>query len=240
LNHTLEDDVFYCFLSPRFTYKTGLDFEKIRNFVHQHGRENDVLIFSPFWDLNSFFLNPFSQGEFFHPGLLESMQKFSDHAGLKLELNSVVMHTDNTAFCNYFIAKKKFWLHWLELGEKLFQVVESGEGDVAESLKKNTLYSKEYLPHKIFVQERLVNLVLAQPGFKSKAFNVFDMPGSVTPLNQFMPQAVIANAFKLAHVQLGAQEYLDAFRQIHELVWEQSGMAKLADLREGLKEPEKI
>lgn len=237
LNHSLEDDVFYGFLSPRFTYKTGLDFEKIRNFVHQHGRENDVLIFSPFWDLNSFFLNPFLQGEFFHPGLLESMQKFSDHAGLQLNLNTVVMHTDNTAFCNYFIAKKKFWLHWLELGEKLFQVVESGEGEVAKSLQQNTLYSKEYLPHKIFVQERLVNLVLAQPGFKSKAFNVFDMPGSVTPLNQFMPQAIIANALKLAHVQLGAQEYLDAFRQMHEQVWEQSGMAKLADLREGLKEP---
>ena len=236
LNNTLDDDTFYGFLSPRFTYKTGLDFEKIRNFVHQHGRENDVLIFSPFWDLNSFFPNSFLQGEFFHPGLLDSMQKFAEHAGLKLNLNTLVMHTDNTAFCNYFIAKKKFWLHWLELGEKLFQAAETGEGEVAKSLQQNTLYSHEYLPHKIFVQERLVNLVLAQSGFKSKAFNVFDMPGSVTPLNQFMPQAVVANALKLANVQLGAQEYLDAYWQTREQVWELSGMAKLAELRNGLKE----
>ena len=234
LNHTLDEDTFYGFLSPRFTHKTGLDFEKIRNFVHQHGKENDILIFSPFWDLNSFFQNPFLQGEFFHPGLMESTQLFVDYSGVNLDLSKIVMHTDNTAFCNYFIAKKKFWLHWLELGEKLFQVAESGTGAVAKSLQQNTLYSQELLPHKIFVQERLVNLVLAQSNFKSKAFNVFDMPGSVTPLNQFLPQAVIANALKYTNVQLGEQHYLDAYHQMREHIWEVSGMAKLAELRDGL------
>ena len=237
LNNTLEEDVFYGFLSPRFTYKTGLDFERIRNFVHQNGRENEVLIFSPFWDLNSFFVNPFTQGDFFHPGLLDAMQKFSDFAGLELNLSEQVMHSDNTAYCNYFIAKKKFWLHWLELGEKLFQIAESGVGEVAQSLQQNTLYSQEHLPHKIFVQERLVNLILAQAQFKSKAFNVFEMPGSVTPLNNFMPQAVVANALKLASVQWGEPQYLDAYFQTREQVWELSGMAKLAELREGLKVP---
>jgi predicted O-linked N-acetylglucosamine transferase (SPINDLY family) len=234
LNHTLEEDTFYGFFVPSFTDKTGLDFEKIRNFVHQHGNENDVLIFSPFWDLNSFFQNPFLQGEFFHPGLMESIQLFSDSAGLQIDLNKIVMHADNTAFCNYFIAKKKFWLHWLELGEKLFQVAESNEGIVAKSLQQNSLYLEELLPHKIFVQERLVNLVLAQSQFKSKAFNVFDLPGSVTPLNQYMPQAVIANALKHAHVCLGEQNYLDAFQETKDHIWNISGMAKLAELRDGL------
>jgi len=117
MSHTLEDDVFYGFLSPRFTHKTGLDFEKIREFAHQHGADHDVLIFSPFWDLNSFFLNSFAQGDFFHPGLLPCAQAFSDAAGLDLQLSELVMHSDNTVFCNYFIARKKFWLRWLELGE---------------------------------------------------------------------------------------------------------------------------
>ena len=240
LNHTLEEDTFYGFFSPRFTYKTGLDFEKIRNFVHQHGKENDVLIFSPFWDLNSFFQNPFLQGDFFHPGLMESAQLFADYSELNLDLSKIVMHADNTAFCNYFIAKKKFWLHWLELGEKLFQVAESNEGAVAKSLQQNSLYSEELLPHKIFVQERLVNLVLAPSNFKSKAFNVFNMPGSVTPLNQFMPQAVIANALKYAHVQLGEQQYLDAYNETRDQIWNISGMAKLAELRDGLKDPHAV
>jgi hypothetical protein len=94
--------VFYGFLSPRFVHKTGLSFEKVREFVHQHGHAHDVLIFSPFWDLNSFFTNSFTQGEFFHPGLLSTAQAFADAAELDLPLSDLVMHADNTAFCNYF------------------------------------------------------------------------------------------------------------------------------------------
>lgn len=231
LHNTLDEDVFYGFLSPNFNAKTGLDFEKIRNFMLQNGVENDVLIFSPFWDLNSFFLNSFVQGDFFHPGLLEKMQKFSDLAELKLDLKSLVMHTENTAYCNYFIAKKKFWLHWLELGEKLFHYAESSGGDLSELLYRTTDASQEQLPaSKILIQERLVNMVLAQSVFKSKAFNVFNMPGSVTPLNNFMPQAVEANALKFAAVQMGEPQYLDVYMHKMQTVWEQSGMSKLAEL----------
>jgi predicted O-linked N-acetylglucosamine transferase (SPINDLY family) len=227
LNHVLEDNAFYGFLSPRFTYKTGLDFEKIRNFAQQNGNENDVLIFSPFWDLNSFFLNSFVQGEYFHPGLMNLMQKFSDSVGLDLDLSQTVTHTDNTAYCNYFIAKKKFWLHWLELGEKLFQISELGTADIAKTFNENTPYSEEQLPIKIFIQERLVNLILAKSNFKSKAFNVFEMPGSVTPLNNFLQQAIVANALKFASSKMGEREYLDVYWQNREQVWRQSGMDKL-------------
>ncbi len=235
LSHTLEEDVFYGFFSPRFSYKTGLDHEKIRDFVHQHGQQNDVLIFSPFWDLCSFFINPFQQGEFFHPGLLDCIQSFSDHAGLGLNVAEHVMHSDNTVFCNYFIAKKRFWLRWLELGEKLFSVAESGQGPLAQLLLSESRYSEQYLPHKIFVQERLVNLVLASGEFRSKAVDMYALPGSVTPLNHFMPQAIEANALKFAYAQLGQQTYLTAYRKLREHVWHESGMEVLSQLRDHLK-----
>jgi predicted O-linked N-acetylglucosamine transferase (SPINDLY family) len=232
MNHTLQDDAFYGFLSPRFTYKTGLDFEKIRDFTHRHGQDHDVLIFSPFWDLNSFFLNSFVQGDFFHPGLLQTAQAFSDAAGLNHKLAELVMHSDNTAYCNYFIAKKKFWLRWLELGEKLFNAAEQSNDALAQSLNQDTIYSDEKLPKKIFIQERLVNLVLAENTFKSKAWNMFTMPGSITPLNQFLPQAVSANALKLAHAQLGEPIYRDAFLQLRDQVWIASGIDKLVAARD--------
>jgi predicted O-linked N-acetylglucosamine transferase (SPINDLY family) len=235
LQTTLDDDVFYGFFSPRFSYKTSLDHEKIRDFVHQHGQEHDVLIFSPFWDLCSFFINPFQQGEFFHPGLLECAQAFSNHAGLGLDLAEQVMHSDNTVFCNYFIAKKRFWLRWLELGEELFSVAESGQGPLAHLLMSQSRYSEQFLPHKIFVQERLVNLVLASGEFRSKAVDMYALPGSVTPLNHFMPQAIEANALKYAFAQLGQPSYLNAYRKLREQVWRDSGMDVLAQLREHLK-----
>ena len=232
MNHALEDDVFYGFFSPRFAYKTALDFEKISEFALQHGADNDVLIFSPFWDLNSLFLNSFEQGDFFHPGLMACAQQFIQAVGRDMRLSELVMHGDNTAFCNYFIAKKKFWLHWLELGEKLFQSAEAEGTELALALNQNTIYSHDLLPQKIFVQERLVNMLLAGPEFKSKSWSMFGLPCSVTPLSQYKSQAAAANALKLAYAKTGDALYLNEFHQLRDKVWKDSGIDELAKARD--------
>ncbi len=231
MNHVLEDDVFYGFFAPPLTAGM-LDAEKIRDFAQQHGQDHDVLIFSPFWDLNSLFVNSFVQGDFFHPGLLDCSQQFAQSAGLDLRLAELVMHGDNTAFCNGFVAKKKFWLHWLELGEKLCRTADDGQGDLTQALNQNTVYSLDPLPQKIFVQERLVNMLLAGPEFKSKAWNLFGLPSSITPLNPFKSQAVIANALKMAHAQSGDALYLEEFHRLRDQVWKDSGIEALAQARE--------
>lgn len=232
MNHALEDDVFYGFFSPRFSYKTALDFEKISEFALQHGSDNDVLIFSPFWDLNSLFLNSFEQGEFFHPGLMACSQQFMQAVGQDLRLPELVMHGENTAFCNYFIAKKKFWLHWLELGEKLFQSAEAKGTVLANALNQSTIYSHDLLPQKIFVQERLVNMLLAGPQFKSKSWSMFGLPCSVTPLSQYQSQAAVANALKMAYARTGDNLYLNEFHQLRDKVWKDSGIGELAKARD--------
>jgi hypothetical protein len=232
MSHTLEDGVFYGFFSPRFSEMTGLDFEKISNFVQQHGKEHDVLILSPFWDLNSLFANAFEQGDFFHPGLLSCTDKFLQSVGKDLRLSELVMHSDNTAYCNYFIGNKKFWLHWLELGEQLFQSAEAKDTDLAIALNQNMVESQRLLPQKIFVQERLVNMLLAGPEFKSKAWNMFDLPSSATPLSQYKSQAVMANALKLAYAQLNDRVYLQEFHHVRDRVWGESGIGELAKARD--------
>ncbi len=232
MNHALEDDVFYGFFSPRFSYKTVLDFEKISEFALQHGADNDVLIFSPFWDLNSFFLNSFEQGDFFHPGLMACSQQFLQAVGHDVRLSELVMHGDNTAFCNYFIAKKKFWLHWLELGEKLFQSAETHGTDLAHVLNQNMIYGHDVMPQKIVIQERLVNMLLAGPNFRSKSWSMFDLPCSVTPLSQYKSQAAVVNALKLAYAQTGESLYLNEFHQLRDKVWKDSGIDELAKARD--------
>ncbi|WP_346309126.1 hypothetical protein [Limnohabitans sp.] len=232
MNHALEDDVFYGFFSPLFSYKTALDFEKISEFALQHGAENDVLIFSPLWDLNSLFLNSFEQGEFFHPGLLSCAQQFMHAAGQDMRLSELVMHGDNTAFCNYFIAKKKFWLHWLELGEKLFQCAETQGTGLAHALNQNMLSSHDLIPQKIVIQERLVNILLAGSEFKSKSWSMFGLPCSVTPLSQYKSLAVTANALKLAFAKTGDALYLNEYHQLRDKVLKDSGIFELAQARD--------
>ncbi len=234
LSHTLDGDVFYGFLSPRFSQKTGLSHEQINQFVRDHGHDHDVLIFSPFWDLNALFLNSFTQGEFFHPGLLENMQQFAREIGLKVQLDEVVSHSNNTAYCNYFIARKSFWLRWLEWGEKLFSMAENEGGEIGQMLAQATHYSEQWLPNKIFVQERLVNLLLATGEFRSKAYNMFSLPSSVTPLNRYLSQAVMADALKMAYSAQSHEVYLSSYHALRQQVWSDSGIEQLAELRQQL------
>ena len=234
MSHDLDDDVFYGFFSPRFAYKTGLDYQKISEFARLHGKENDVLIFSPFWDLNSLFLNPFEQGEFFHPGLLACTQLLVDSMGPATSKNRVVdwvMHGDNTIFCNYFIAKKSFWLRWLEMGEHLFKSAESSGTALSLMLNSSTFYGKELLPQKIFVQERMANILMATGQFKSKSWGVFDFSSSITPLNQYRSEAIMANALKLAWSQTLDPHYMDQFEKIKNEVFYASGIIDLFNKR---------
>ena len=238
MSHDLEDGVFYGFFSPRFTYKTGLDHQKISEFARLHGHDNDVLIFSPFWDLNSLFLNPFEQGEFFHPGLMACTQLLLDSLGQATPQNRVadwVMHGDNTIFCNYFIAKKSFWLRWLEMGEHLFKSAESTGTPLSLMLNSSTFYGQDLLPQKIFVHERMANILIANGHFKSKSWGVFDFSSSITPLNQYRSEAIMANALKLAWSETQDNNYLHQFEKIKNEVFYASGIIDLFNKRnEGL------
>lgn len=55
LNNYLTDDTLYGFLSPKFNHKTGLDFPSVSNFIISNYTNQDIVTFSPFWDLSSLF-----------------------------------------------------------------------------------------------------------------------------------------------------------------------------------------
>jgi hypothetical protein len=152
------------------------------------------------------------------------VKEFASVTGLGFDPAQAVTHADNTVFCNYFLAKKAFWLHWLELGERMFHFAENGNSALSGALRGDTTYGEKALPQKIFVQERLVNLLLASGQWNSRAYNIFDLNGSTTPLNQFYEQAVSANALKLAYSQTGNPIYRNAFLKLQKQVWEQSNI----------------
>jgi hypothetical protein len=94
------------------------------------------------------------------------------------------------------------------------------------------IYSHDVIPQKIVIQERLVNMLLAGPDFKSKSWSMFGLPSSVTPLSQYKSQAVTANALKLAYAKTGDASYLHEFHQLRDKIWKDSGINELAKARD--------
>lgn len=214
LENDLDEDTLYGFFSPRFKEKSGLSFDAIKRFVNEHGKGCDVVGFSPYWDFNALFQSPFHQGEFFHAGLMDAMQTAADLGGVGLRLDEVVMHSENTIYCNYFVASKRFWLAWLELGERYYRYATALEQEADALVNKAVNHRGGQLPMKIFVQERLVNLLLATGAYRSKTYDIFALSPSATPLNQFFDQAVTGNALKLSHQVTGEVRYLEQYQSL--------------------------
>ena len=218
LENTLEDGVLYGFFSPRFSQKAGIPVEDLHDYVKAYAQDCDVVAFSPYWDFNALFKSPFHQGDFFHRGLMENMQTLADQARLGLDLNQVVMHSENTVFCNYFLATKAFWSEWLELGELYFHHAESLRDDEGALVNKPVKHRDGELPMKIFVQERLVDLLLATGRYRSSAYDIFALHASATPLNGYFSEAVQGNALKLAYTQTGKIRYLQSYEALMKTV----------------------
>lgn len=224
LNNVLANDTLYGFFSPKFGYKTGLGSADVQAFIHQDSGLHDAYFFSPFWDLSSFFINIFEQGDFFHPGLTQASQKFVDSIGLSTPVKFQVTHSQNTVFCNYIVANKTFWLKWLALGERLFFAAEHPEADpqLQALLKDDTTYGEQRLPLKVFLLERLATLLLLnEPALKAKGYDCFQLSPSITPLNQFFNEAVQCNALKMAYDQSASPFNLHAFMNLRNQVFQQ-------------------
>lgn len=213
----LSDDVLYGFFSPKFFEKTGLSYADIQKFLNESYQGQDIVSFSPFWDLSSIFKNVFEQGDFFHPGLTDACQEFSDVHLAGLDLRNSITHTQNTIFCNYFLAKKDFWLKWLELGELLFNECEARQTALATSLNEVTTYGVRELPMKIFVQERLATIcMLAEPKILCLSYNSFDIGASTTPFNKFHKEAILSDSLKISYTKTQNQIYLKSFASLRD------------------------
>jgi hypothetical protein len=161
----LEENAFYGFLSPKFSKKTGYQPSYVIDLITQYGNIADIFLFSPGWDQISYFLNPWEQGEVWHPGLMSASQRFLDNYGLKLNLSSIVTDTTNSVFSNFIVAKKRYWLNWLKIAKSFYCYAEN-----ANNLIKNQKIcygSKEnQYPLKTFIQERFASLVMLNHNYK--------------------------------------------------------------------------
>lgn len=170
----LEEGAWYGFLSPKFFGKMGYASDVVNHVLDTSSEQTDVALFSPGWDQLSFFLNPFEQGEVWHPGLLAASQKFLDELKMKINLQSFVTDANSSVFSNYIVAKKRFWSRWQTIAENFFNHVESSSEN--QSLTHYGVKGN-ILPMKVFVQERLASIILS-----TENFNV------VTPNHSFIGQ----------------------------------------------------
>jgi len=218
LNNSLNEDDFYGFFSWKFKAKTGLSSDECFEFIRSQSQDTDVISFSPFYDLGAFY-----QNSFFQTIAQEPNSKLSFEGALKIlttkSINEIVMHSGNNIFGNFFVAKPKFWMAWLEYCELIWNECEANITPLSKGL--NAVAERHDSPAaiKTFVIERIASLMLAtNASWAVKSYNPFELPFSNAVISKQWSGLIQMDALKIAYSNQKREEYLNLFYNIAELV----------------------
>lgn len=209
---TLDENVLYGFLSPRFSEKLFFPPEALIDFAASVDEDVDVAAFSPFFDRRAVFLNVFEQSEYSHPGMMDLCKEIVKETMPGIDLGELVNTSMTAIFCNYFAAKPRFWRQWLAVCEQVFAMAESPAHSCSAALNRGYVYGNGTMPAKVFVIERMASLLLAASDkFKVAKFE----KSTLTPVFGELPYALLASLDNLKMQGLKGQPMLlNAFRQI--------------------------
>jgi hypothetical protein len=206
----LDENALYGFLSPRFKSKTNLSGREVHEFIRRHGDTADVLLFTPSLHLTAYYLNVFKYGDSCHPGLLGLATRLFRRIGRPTNFDTLITHSGNEVYSNYFVARPRFWRAWLEVTEQFFEIAESQDDPLGMELRQPTTYQGgESVEIKVFLMERVATWLLArEPQFVVKARDPFIARSRLYKL----PGAIACDAVKLAYQQNGrSREFADLF-----------------------------
>jgi hypothetical protein len=210
-SNSLDKEAFYGFFSPKFSPKTGLAGGDVIEFINQN-QNASIISFSPFLDQSAFFFNVFEQGDINHPGLKLSAKLHLASTGVAFNIDSLITDHSGFIFSNYFVARAYVWEEWLKHANFLFLAAEANQTEYGELLVKKTTYLGQDIQIKIFLMERLINLI----GFIKKDFSIVSYPPwklNLTPtkFSQFRSEVLISDLIKQRYIHTNDKDYLDLF-----------------------------
>jgi len=205
LKNALDEQAYYGFFSPKFKQKTGLDSSDVFDFLKTS--DSDVVVFSPFFDLTASLLNIFNQ----HPQNVDYENTFNA-LGYPFNVHHLVMTSQQTVFCNYFVAKPHVWRSWLTLCDQLFSIGESNDSPLGHHLNSNIVYDGKNMQPKVFVVERIISFLLAlNKQWTVKVYDPLQLPMVNSANAVYSDELLLLDALKIAFNQTNRQDYIRLF-----------------------------
>lgn len=219
LNNELSSDYYYGFFSPKFKSKTNLDSGDVYKFISELKSDVDVVTFSPFFDQSAFPLNVFIQLHTQEDGVIEQVKDIFLRINSSVNIENLVMSSKNTIFCNYFAAKKDFWIEWLSICETIYSMAEDSNSKTYRLLNSKIFHDGASAPLKVFVIERVASYLLStNTKFKTSVYNPMQLPYSGSPVSMYLNELCILDSLKISFTETGFIEYIESFNKTRNLI----------------------
>lgn len=195
----LQDDVYYGFFSPKFQQKTGLRSQEVYEFLSESN--SDVVTFSPFMDQSAFAINLFEQAAANHQSIYPTLKAAVNYLFPDVDIDQLVMTSRTSIFCNYFAARKDFWIRWLHECEKIFLLCESADHSLAHQLNSSVNHAGGQNPAKVFLIERVASLILSlSDRWTIKTFDPLRLPFATSRVAGHRDELITLDALKQTYL----------------------------------------
>lgn len=233
MDKALDENAFYAVLSPRFKHKTGLGAQQVFEFIASAPSDADVLLFPMFFDESALYENVFIQGLIYHPNIWPVCVEMARRLAPGVDLETLVMDARHSQFCNYFVAKPRFWRRWLAMADTLFQAAEQARNGHAPTPYGSALNAATYhrgtagYEIKVFVMERLLPLILAtEAQWKVHAYDPLKLPVMRHPVDA---DFIELDALKVRLREHDSADNRQAYAQLRDKVVQQKAAQKNPD-----------
>lgn len=142
--------------------------------MHKAIRENpdaDVWIFNHARVVNALTHNQWEQGEFWHKGIIAVTKKAFESAGYDPSyIDRITVET--TCYCSYFVAKKDFWLRYIDFIRDIKSALESLDEEHKLLYQSSANYARDKNLNLFpFIVERLFSTFLLMDKFNVYSHN---------------------------------------------------------------------
>jgi len=161
-------------MSCKFSMKTGISGEQFKSLI-RNNPGYDVYHFNPYPQVYREFINPFTQGDFYHHvGIADYTNKLMHTLGYAdFNIRNERFATEHFVFCSYYIGNSSFWNRWIVFLTTCVHVSRNNPELNAYLINSNSIHDNVIgVPNFPFVIERLVGLFLhlSADVFKTKCF----------------------------------------------------------------------
>jgi hypothetical protein len=215
----LKDDTLYGFFSPKFYEKTGIKGSDAISFATEFSNDADLINFSPYFDLAAFYQNIFEQATVTHKNITPKIINSCNEFFPDMKISDLVTNSQNTIFCNYFIAKKEFWIEWFCICEKIFFLAEDKYSNLYNDLNTPLNHGSEDVHYKVFLIERIATLLAIKNRlkiFKIKQSTMSSYSGALFKSDLHHDQLMQLDALKIAYSETLDAHHMHLFSQLRQ------------------------
>lgn len=168
---------YWGYVSWKFKEKTNLTGQQALDFIAANPG-HDVYLFNPCIINEAAFINSWEQGDFYHPGISDTGNKFLSKIGYyDVDVKEMVLDRNKTVFANYVVGNRDFWIRFMDFSRQLFTEADKDpefKDEVFGAGRSNYAHDAS-LPMFTFLIERLIPVFLELEGFNSLGYS-YDHP----------------------------------------------------------------